>query len=408
MRRVVITGMGAVSPFGQGVAPLMHSLQEGESGISEMEALAEVTGLTPTIAGQVPHCDVKAIPRKYRRTMSPMSIYATLAAQEAIAQAGMDEETLTSPTTGLSISSTVGSVQTLQSFFASYLDGMNIEGIKSTEFFKIMNHSCASNLAQRFSITGRVVAPSAACSTGCQTIGLAAEAIAIGKQEIMLCGGADELHPLTVGTFDIIQAASTGFNHSPSKSPRPFDIDRDGIVCSEGAGILVLESEESARDRGATILAELAGFSTSSDPSNPASPSPEAIARSMELAIADAGLTPGDIGYVNAHATGTVLGDAAESRAIADLMGDRPAVSSLKGHLGHTMAASGALETIATVSMIKNGLVIPTRNLVEIAPDCTGVHHIRHIESLTVETALKNNFALGGINTTLVLRRYND
>lgn len=408
MRRVVVTGMGAVSPFGQGVTAQTDSLQKGESGISSMEGLAEITGLTPTIAGQVPSCDIKAIPRKYRRTMSPMSIFATLAAQEALNMAGLDDDHISCPATGLSVGSTVGSVQTLQSFFTQYLDGMSIEGIKSTEFFKIMNHSCASNLAQRFAIKGRVMAPSAACSTGCQTIGLAAEAIAMGKQDIMLCGGADELHPLTVGTFDIIQAASTGYNENPTATPRPFDANRDGIVCSEGAGILVLESEESARSRGAIILAELAGFSSTSDPSNPASPSSEAIKRCMELAMKDANISPDYIDYVNAHATGTTLGDAAESQAIASLMGDKPRVSSLKGHLGHTMAASGSLEIIATISMMKNGLVIPTGNLVNIAPDCMGIHHVQKPETMSIQAALKNNFALGGINTSIVLRRYDD
>lgn len=408
MKRVVITGMGAISPLGITTATLMEGLQSGRSGIQSMEELSEITGLQPTIAGKVTTVDIKAIPRKYRRTMSPMSIFATLAAQEAISQAGLNNDQLTDGSTGLSVSSTIGSVQALQSFFSQFLDGLTIEGIKSTEFFKIMNHSCASNLAQRFGINGRVIAPSAACSTGCQTIGLGAEAIAMGKQEIMLCGGADELHPLTVGTFDIIQAASTGHNESPTESPRPFDAARDGIVCSEGAGILVLESLDSAQQRGATILGEVCGFASTSDPSNPASPSPKAIARTMRLALEDAGVDTQSVQYVNAHATGTVLGDSAESEAIAALLGASPMVSSLKGHLGHTMAASGALETIATVSMIENGLVIPTRNLVDIAPDCEGIQHVQKLATHPIKTALKNNFALGGINTSLVLRRYND
>lgn len=238
MKRVVVTGMGAISPFGESVSALMSGLESGQSGIRTMEQLKEISGLQPTIAGQVPAYNTKAIPRKFRRTMSAMSIFATLAAQEALEQAGLEEDIVTSGSLGLSVSTTVGSVQTLQSFFSQFLDGMTIEGIKSTEFFKIMNHSCAANLAQRFGITGRVIAPSAACSTGCQTVGLAAEAIAMGKQDFMLCGGADELHPLTVGTFDIIQAASTGYNDQPENTPRPFDTSRDGIVCSEAQACL--------------------------------------------------------------------------------------------------------------------------------------------------------------------------
>jgi len=400
--------MGAISPFGEGVQLLMEALTAGKSGIQQLEELTKIKGLHPTIAGKVPRYEFKSIPRKHRRTMSAMSIFAILAANEAIAQAELTPETITNGSCGLSVSSTIGSVQALQSFFEKFLDGMSIEAIKSTEFFKIMNHSCASNLAQYLGITGRVIAPSAACSTGCQTIGLAAEAIAFGKQDIMLCGGADELHPLTVGTFDIIQAASTEYNDTPTATPRPFDKDRDGIVCSEGSGILVLESLESAQARGATIIAELTGFSSTSDPVNPASPSPEAIAKCMKLALENAAVAPEDVDYVNAHATGTELGDAAESAAIASLMSDGPMVSSLKGHLGHTMAASGALEIIATASMMKNGLVIPTRNLLDIAPECQGIRHIQTPVRAKIRTALKNNFALGGINTSIVLRSYDD
>ena len=408
MKRVVITGMGAVSPFGQGVEKLFNGLIEGKSGIQKVEALEGITGLTPTIAGLIPEYDAKSIPRKFRRTMSPMSIFATLAAQEAITQSGVTENMLANGRIGLSISSTVGSVQALQSFFESYLKSLSIEGIKSTEFFKIMNHSCASNLAQRFGITGRVLAPSAACSTGSQTIGLAAEAIAMGKQDFMLCGGTDELHPLTVGTFDIIQAASTSYNEMPEATPRPFDANRDGIVCSEGAGMLLIESLESAKTRGAKILAEIIGFATNSDPSNLANPNIEAIRGCMESALKDANLAPNEIDYVNAHATGTRLGDAAECSAIKNLIGKGPLVSSLKGHLGHTMAACGAIELIATISMMHKRLVIPTRNLVKIAPECTGIHHVLEPETTAVRTILKNNFALGGINTSIILRRYND
>ncbi|BCS88436.1 beta-ketoacyl-[acyl-carrier-protein] synthase family protein [Pseudodesulfovibrio sediminis] len=408
MRRVVITGMGALSPYGEGLEAFFKGLESGESCIRSMPELLEVSGLTPSIAGQVPTYNAKAIPRKFRRTMSPMSIFAVLAATEAIAMAELDDTTLENGRTGLVVGSTVGSVQALQSIFTHYLDGKSVDGVKSTEFFKIMNHSCATNIAQFFGVRGRVLAPSAACSTGCQTIGIAMETIAMGKQDVMLCGGADELHPLTVGTFDILQAASTGYNVHPTETPRPFDKDRDGIVCSEGAGIVVLESLDHAKARNAPILAELIGFATTSDPSNPASPSASAIAQCMELALDEAGTVPEDVDYVNAHATGTDLGDIAESQAIASLMGKIPAVSSLKGYMGHTMAASGALETIATLYMLKNGLVFPTRNLLHVSPGCEGVNHITAKTHRSISIALKNNFALGGINTSLVIRRYND
>jgi len=405
LNKVVITGLGAVSPFGTGMDALMHGLISGRSGVRAMEELSEIAGLRPRIGGKTPECDAASIPRKFRRSMSAMSIFAVLAANEAVAQAGLEPKEIRSAGTGLSVSSTIGSTNALQAFFSNFLDGMSIEGIRSTEFFKIMNHSCAANLTQYFGITGRVMAPSAACSTGAQAIGLAAEAIAMGRQEIMICGGADELHPLTVGTFDIIEAASTGHNDDPQSAPRPFDAGRDGIVCSDGAGMVVLESLESAQRRGAVILAELAGFASTSDPSNMACPSSDAIKACMNAALKDAKAGPEEVDYVNAHATGTVLGDAAESRAIGELFGDATPVSSLKGHLGHTMAASGALELAATVRMMRDEILVPTRNLEVISPDCKGIEYILKLQDKAITFALKNSFALGGINTSIALRR---
>jgi len=280
--------------------------------------------------------------------------------------------------------------------------------VKSTVFFQIMNHSCASNVAQTLNVTGRILAPSAACATGCQAVGYAYEMIAFGKQDQMLCGGADEFHPLTVATFDIINAASSQYNDRPQETPRPFDVARDGIVCGEGAGILLLESLESAKARGADILAEVIGFATTADPSNIANPDAASIRFCMEKALIDAGVGPGEIDYVNAHATGTDQGDLAESQAIFEIFGSQVPVSSLKGHLSHTMAASGSLEIIATVGMINRGVLIPTRNLYSVDPRCEKVRHLVASEKMPIRLAVKNNFALGGVNSSVVLRRYED
>lgn len=407
MRRVVVTGIGVVSPLGIGVATLMEGLMSNRSGISRLEALEGVRGLRPRLGGVVKGCDGAHIPRKYRRSMTAMSIFATVAASEALAQADVDHDRLSHSRTGLCLGSTLGSAYALQDFFGHYLPATSIEGIRSTEFFKIMNHTCAANLTQYFGITGRVMAPSAACSTGCQAVGLAAECIASGKQDLMLCGGAEELHPLTVGTFDIIQAASTAFNNDPESTPRPFDDARDGIVCAEGAGMLLLESLDSAKARGSRILGEIVGFASTADPSNLASPCPQSIAACMHSALEDAGLSPGDIDYVNAHATGTVLGDAAEAEAIAEIFGARPSVSSLKGHLGHTMAASGAIELVACLEMMRLGVIVPTRNLAASTYACS-LRMPLTLERGLFTVFLKNSFGLGGINTAIVLRRYDD
>jgi 3-oxoacyl-[acyl-carrier-protein] synthase II len=230
--------------------------------------------------------------------------------------------------------------------------------------------------------------------------------IAFGKQDYMLCGGSDEFHPLTTFTFDLINAASKGFNSSPSQTPRPFDRDRDGIVCSEGCGILLLESLESAEERGADILAEIVGFASTSNPLNIANPSAESMVACMRKALFDGDIDPKHIDYVNAHATATVQGDIEESKAIYEVFGGDVPVSSLKGHIGHTMAASGSLELIATINMIRKNKIIPTLNLENIDDLCDSINLFQDVEERPVKYALKNNFALGGVNSSLVLRSY--
>lgn len=406
LKRVVVTGLGAVTPFGQGVERLFGALLAGESAIRRHTDLDAVRGLGPRVAGLVPDVDSHDIPRKIRRSMSAMSVYAFLAAREALHQGGVDEPLRSGGRLGVVLGSTVGSVETMEEFFAQYLGSGSVEQIKSMLFFRIMGHSCAANVAQALNITGRTVAPSAACSTGCQAVGLGYEAIALGRQDLMLCGGADEFHPLTAATFDIMQAASTAFNDSPHRTPRPFDRDRDGVVCAEGAGILLLESLDSALARGAPILAEVAGFASTSDATSIASPDPAPVRLCMEMVLADACLTAADIGYVNAHATGTIQGDIAESAAIADVFGSDMAVSSLKGHLGHTMAACGAIELAACVEMMRRHTLIPTRNLDNPAPECSRVRLLREVARQSVSALVKNNFALGGVNCSIVLRRF--
>ena len=278
--------------------------------------------------------------------------------------------------------------------------------MKSGLFFQIMGHSCAANVAQSLGITGRVFAPSAACATSCQAIGYAYEQIAFGRQDAMLCGGADELHPLTTGTFDVMNAATTSYNDSPQEAPRPFDRDRDGIVCGEGSGILLLENKQQAEARGARIIGEIIGFATTSDTSSIANPDEGAMYECMQQAVADAGIDPLDLDYINAHATGTRQGDVAEAQAIRRLVGDKVPVSSLKGHLGHTMAASGAIELSATLAMMQHGEVVGTRNLKHLDEDCQGVAILDCNQQLRPRLVLKNNFAMGGINCSLIIRSY--
>ena len=406
LRRVVITGLGAVSPLGRGVPALMDGLYGGRSAVREVPELDRIGGLRCRVAALVRDVDPKEIPRKDRRSMSAMSIYATLASHEALAQGRIGRAELEGGRLGVAIGSTVGSTQATEDFFRDFFTDHSLERMKSTLFFQIMNHSCAANVVQSLGITGRLLAPSAACSTGCQAIGYGYEQVAMGRQDFMLCGGADEFHPLTAATFDVMTAASIGFNANPQATPRPFDRRRDGVVCAEGAGVLLLEALDTARDRGARILGEVVGFATVSDPSNIANPNAAAMERCMREALDDAGLAPESVGYVNAHATATAQGDIAEAEAIAAIFGARVPVSSLKGHLGHTMAASGALELLAGVEMLRQERLIPTLNLDEVDPACAGISHVTGRETTPLDIFLKNNFALGGVNSSLVVRRY--
>jgi 3-oxoacyl-[acyl-carrier-protein] synthase II len=398
--------MGAVSPFGRGIKSLMDALLAGKSGVVRVPALAGITGMRTRVAALATGVDPMEIPRKFRRSMSGMSVFATLACQDAAAMAGLSETQLRGGRLGVSIGSTTGSPQAMQEFFRDFSTDNSLERMKSTLFFHIMNHSCASNVAQALGVTGRILAPAAACSTSCHAVGYAAETIGLGKQDFMLCGGADEFHPLTSGTFDIMNAASTAFNDSPTSTPRPFDRDRDGIVCGEGCGVLLLESLESAAGRGAVILAEITGFATNSDPGSIANPNAASIADCMRLALADAELQPCQVDYVNAHATGTEQGDIAECAAISSVFGSRTPTSSLKGHLGHAMAASGTLELAACIEMIRQGVLIPTLNLDNVDPLCAGIAHLQGIGERRVNAVIKNNFALGGVNSSIILRRY--
>jgi len=404
LETVVVTGIGIVSPLGHSFEQLNRALFAGESGVKYLPELEEIGGLRSRLAATVEGIDPQQVPRKIRRSMSKMSVYAYLASQQALAMSGYPAEQLAAGRTGVVIGSTLGSTETSEKFFIDYFIDHSLERMKSGLFFQIMGHSCAANVAQSLGITGRVMAPSAACATGCQAVGYAYEQIAFGRQDAILCGGADEFHPLTTATFDVMSAASTGFNRQPTDSPRPFDQDRDGIVCGEGSGILLLEKKSVAVARGATILAEIIGFATTSDTSSIATPDSGAMYDCMRLALEDAGLAAEELDYINAHATGTIQGDVAETEAIRQLVGDRVPVSSLKGHLGHTMAASGAIELAASIGMMLHGELVPTRNLHRIDPACCGIKHLQQNQSAEVTYVLKNNFAMGGINSTVILR----
>jgi len=404
-RRVVITGMGTVSPFGQGVKCLWENLLRGHSAVQIVPEMQKLKGLRSWVAAIVPDVDANIIPRKKRRFMSPMSIYSTIAALEATAMAGLSEDRITDRGTGLCLASTMGSTSESEAFFQEMNRTGSIENIKSTMFFKTMNHSCAANTAQALGVTGRIISPSAACASSNLAVGLAFEMIAAGKQDVMICGGSDEHHCLAPAVFDIMNAASCKYNSEPKQTPRPFDINRDGVVCAEGAGIIVLEDMEYACRRNADILAEIIGFATFSSPENMANPDSQTIAECMGCSMSQARINAEEVDYLNAHATATIQGDIAEAQAIGAVMGDKVPVSSLKGNLGHTMAASGAMELIASIQMMHYNTLIPTRNLVTPDPECDVIDFVIMPREIEINVILKNSFALGGINSAILIRR---
>jgi 3-oxoacyl-[acyl-carrier-protein] synthase II len=280
------------------------------------------------------------------------------------------------------------------------------DGINATTYIRMMGHTAPVNIGLFFKAKGRIIPTSSACTSGSQGVGYAYEAIKSGAQKVMIAGGAEELSPTEAAVFDTLFATSVK-NDAPETSPSPFDKDRDGLVIGEGAGTLILEELEHARARGARIHAELVGFGTNSDGWHVTHPNSETMGVAMRLALQDAGLQPGQIGYINAHGTATDNGDVAESQATAGLFGPKIPFSSLKSYIGHTLGACGALEAWATVMFMNEGWAAPTLNLKNLDPRCGQLDYIQgETRKLSCEYVMSNNFAFGGINTSLIFKRW--
>jgi 3-oxoacyl-[acyl-carrier-protein] synthase II len=401
MRRVVITGWGALTPIGNDAESICAALKSGRSGIRAMPEWSDTQDLHTRVAGTVGDFDEKAISREHRRSMGRVAVLAAVASKRALEMSRLDPALLGSGRVGISIGQTVGSASALKAFFDTLRDETP-RALKSTTFLQMMGHSAAANVALMLRCTGRVWSPSAACASSSQAIGQGWETIREGHQDVMLCGGAEELHVTTAITFDIVGGTSRAFNASPGKTPRPFDSRRDGLAVSEGSGVLVLEEREHAHRRGADILGEVLGYATTCDAEHMSSPAKSGMARTIRLALESAGLKSADIEYVNAHATGTPTGDGIEAQATLEVLGDQVPVSSTKGHTGHTLAGCGAIEAVFTLLMMQRGFLAPTLNLEEIAPECRGPNLLQQPLERRVARAMSNNFAFGGVNTSLI------
>jgi len=291
----------------------------------------------------------------------------------------------------------------MESFFKQASTNRSLKGLQSSSYLQFMSHTCAANIAIMFQARGPLIASCTACVSGSQGIGFGYEAIKQGRASIMLTGGAEEMHFMNAGVFDIMRTTSTGYNQEPELTPRPFDHNRDGLVVSEGGACLVLEEYEHAKKRNARIYAEILGFGNNCDGSHLTSPGVEGLISSFKLALKQSGLAIEDIGHINAHATATEAGDIAESKAIFSLFGDTVPVSGFKGYMGHTLGACGGIESIITILMMREGFMAPTKNLETPDPLCAPINHIMgdvRDEKFTV--GMNNNFAFGGINTSLI------
>jgi 3-oxoacyl-[acyl-carrier-protein] synthase II len=405
LNRVVITGVGVVSPFGGDVNALMKGIEEGRSAVRYMEGWDRYIGLRSHVAAPAEIRDEKKIPRQKRRTMGRMSIFAAQAAEQALDDAGVKPEDISSRRAGCIIGSTMGSAKSINDAFEIMLPDKDLSRLNSSMFFQCMAHTAAANVAQYIGLDGYVMATAAACASSLQAIGTGYDLIRLGRQDILLCGGAEELHPTVTGSFDVLFATSANYNQTPQKTPRPFDRDRDGLVCGEGSGIVVLESFERAVRRNAKIYAEIIGYSTTGNGLHVSQSNRESMVYCMEQALGDARVTPEDIDYINAHATATLQGDQEEAEAVRELFGESVPVSSLKGYIGHTLGASGATELIASLCMMDKGIIYPTRNLDAVSPECEGIHHVTKQMKKKINVILKNCFAFGGINAALVCRK---
>ncbi len=403
-RAVVVTGLGAVTPFGVGVKTMMEALCAGRSAVRSMgeQWNGAVDGTYCRLAAPAPDIDLRVIPRKYRRAMGRGASFAYLAASEALAMSGLGPAVVTGGRVGVILGNTLTSPTSLEEFFASYLVQGNVRQLPANGFFRIMGHSCAANIATALGVTGRVQETPAACASGTVAIGVASELIRHGVQDAMICGGVEECHPTTTATFDILGASAGLHDQDPARAPAPFDRDRDGTVCGEGSGVLILESADHARARGAVVLGRLLGFASGADGTQMAQSGVAPVIRCIRGALADAGLRAEQIGYINAHATATVAGDRAEAEAIRQVFGSAAAVSALKGYLGHLLGASGAVEAIATLEMMRLGLVLPTGKLVNVDPECEGIGHQMAQEKRALKLAMKCSFGFGGVNAALV------
>jgi 3-oxoacyl-[acyl-carrier-protein] synthase II len=405
-RRVVVTGMGGITALGEDWPTICSNLKANKTAVRPMPEWDRFPTLNTRLAAPINGFDVsRRYDRKKLRTMGAVSRMAAYATERALADAGLtDDKSLRSGRTGIAYGSSFGSPDAVLGFAEMMMTGASAQ-LTATSYLQMMSHTAAINIGLLFGITGRVIPTSSACTSGSHAIGYGAEAISFGMQDVMIVGGADELSVSEAAVFDTLYATSTR-NDAPETTPRPFDRDRDGLVIGEGAATLILEEYERARARGARIHAEVLGYGTNSDGNHVTQPSSETMAIALGLALNDANLSAESIGFVNGHGTATEWGDIAESRATSVIFGSRIPIHALKSYFGHSLGACGSIEAWLGIEMMNDGWFAPTANLVNVDDRCAELDYIMgEGRQVNIEHLMSNNFAFGGINTSLIFKR---
>ena len=405
MRRVVITGLGIVSCIGNDRASVSASLREGRPGISFVPEYEQL-GLRSQVAG-VPHIDLEArIDRKLKRFMGEAAAYSYVAMQDAIADAGLDEEQVRNVRTGVIAGSGGGSPQ-WQIETADLLRNKGVRRVGPYMVPRTMCSTVSASLATAFGIRGHSYSVSAACATSAHCIGMAADLIRLGVQDVVFAGGGEEVHWGMTSQFDAMGALSTHRNDDPLAASRPYDADRDGFVIAGGGGMLVLEDYDHARARGARIIAELVGYGVTSDGADMVAPSGEGAVRCMQMALAGLdGQGVGPVDYLNTHGTSTPLGDVVELEAVRAAFGDAiPPLSSTKALSGHSLGAASVHEAVYCLLMMEDGFIAGSANIDTLDPRAEGFPIVRESREQHCTTVMSNSFGFGGTNATLVFKR---
>ncbi len=406
MRRVVVTGLSGVTALGHTWKDIKKNMLAGKTGTRHMPEWTDIDGMNTELGAPIAPLDFTGRwPRKKTRSMGPVALYSVYATEQAVKMAGLtDHPVIQGGRTGVAYGSSFGSPEPMNEF-ADLLFKRSLRKITATSYIRMMSHTTAVNIGLFLGITGRIIPSSTACTSGSLAIGYATEAIRAGIQDIMIAGGAEEICPSMAAVFDALYATSTK-NTEPHTTPRPFDQNRDGLVIGEGAATLILEEYEHAKNRGAPIFAEVIGFGTNTDGNHVTQPSAPTMETALRLALDDANLSPQDIGFISGHGTATEYGDIAESIATNAVFQDKVPFHSLKSYFGHTLGACGSMEAWLGIEMMRDNWFAPTINLETIDDRCAPLDYVMgQPRSLNVNAFMSNNFAFGGINTSLIFKK---